>query len=266
MSVAWESAGELSVQGKTLEYACYGPEPAQAPTLILLHEGLGSTALWRSFPSELAQETGIGVFVYSRAGYGYSDLADLPRPLDYMTREAEDVLPELLDKINLSNGILVGHSDGASIAAIYAGSVADKRIKGVVLMAPHFFTEEMGLSAIAAARVEFDKGALRERMQKYHRDADNTFYGWNDSWLHPDFKQWNISAVLDQITVPVLAIQGSDDQYGTMAQIEVIKTRCHAPVESLILKNCRHSPFLEQKSSVLNAVSRFCEYVQGQIR
>lgn len=264
MSVAWESSGELSVQGKTLEYACYGPAPAQKPTLILLHEGLGSTALWRNFPSELSKATGFGVFVYSRAGYGFSDLADLPRPLNYMTREAEDVLPELLDRINLHSGILVGHSDGASIAAIYAGSVADKRINGVVLMAPHFFTEELGLDAIATARVEFDKGALRERMQKYHRDADNTFYGWNDSWLHPEFKHWNISGVLNQITVPVLAIQGSDDQYGTLAQIEVIKTRCPAPVDSLILKNCKHSPFLEQESSVLTAISRFCRSVQDQ--
>lgn len=261
MSFAWDSTGELSAQGKTLEYACYGPAPEQAPTLILLHEGLGSTALWRNFPSELAQATGFGVFAYSRAGYGFSDLADLPRPLNYMTREAEDVLPELLDSINLRHGLLVGHSDGASIAAIYAGSVADARIKGAVLMAPHFFTEEVALNAIAAARLEFVNGTLRERMQKYHRDVDNTFYGWNDSWLHPNFKQWNISAVLDKVTAPVLAIQGSDDQYGTEAQIEIIKTRCLAPVESLILKNCRHSPFLEQQSAVINAVSRFCEYL-----
>ncbi len=262
MSVAWESKGELSIQGKTLEYACHGPAPTQAPTLILLHEGLGSTALWRNFPDELAQATGFGVFVFSRAGYGFSDLADLPRPLNYMTREAEDVLAEVLDQINIRNGILVGHSDGASIAAIYAGSVVDERIKGVVLMAPHFFTEEPGLNAIAAARVEFEKGTLRERMQKYHRDVDNTFYGWNDSWLHPEFKQWNVSAVLDQITVPVLAIQGNDDQYGTLAQIEVIKTRCRAPVESLILENCRHSPFIEQATLVLNAIALFCEHVQ----
>jgi len=263
MRVAWQSSGRLEVAGKSLEYACYGPAPVRSPTIVLLHEGLGSTTLWRDFPSKLAQATGYGVFVYSRAGYGQSDLADLPRPLDYMTREAEEVLPGVLDAIDVTRGVLIGHSDGATIAAIYAGSVADYRLRGIVLMAPHFFTEDKTLKAIAAARIEFDGGSLRERMQKYHQNADNTFFGWSDAWLHADFKHWNVTDVIDYIRVPVLAIQGREDQYGTLAQLTELESRCYAPVESLILDNCRHTPFLDQELPVLQGVTAFCEQIES---
>ena len=258
MNTAWVPSGFLEVNGKSLEYACQGPAPDKAPTLILLHEGLGSTQLWRKFPGLLAQMTGFGVFAYSRAGYGQSDLADLPRPLNYMTQEAESTLPVVLDKIQLQQGVLLGHSDGASIAAIYAGNVSDERIKGTVLMAPHFFAEPISLNAIAVAKTEYENGVLRERMQRYHRDPDNTFYGWNDSWLHPEFKHWNVEDVLDRITAPILAIQGRQDQYGTLAQIETIASRCSATVETLILDNCKHAPFLEQEEAVLNSIKQFC--------
>jgi pimeloyl-ACP methyl ester carboxylesterase len=267
-------SGYLSVGGKSIEYGCWGPSPAQAPTLVLLHEGLGCTTLWRDFPNKLAEVTGLGVFAYSRAGYGQSDAADLPRPLDYMTLEATHVLPAVLDTIGVSSAVLVGHSDGASIAAIYAGSVSDRRVQdpvqcpvqglvqGLVLMAPHFFTEPMGLKEIAVAKSVYEAGNLKDKMSRYHADPDNAFRGWNDTWLHPDFASWNVSELIDDIRVPVLAIQGEDDQYGTMAQIEEIEKRCKAPVKTVILEECRHAPFLEQPERVLAECELFCSQLE----
>lgn len=259
MTAPWAASGRFEVGGKSLEYACHGPPPDDAPTLVLLHEGLGCVALWRDFPSRLINATGWGVFVYSRAGYGKSDWAELPRPLDYMTIEAMEVLPDVLDAIGFKNGVLVGHSDGATIAAIHAGLCDGQRVKGVILMAPHFFTEEMGLTEIAKAKTAYEAADLSVKLSKYHHDPDNAFFGWNDSWLHPDFRQWNVEAVIDQIQVPVLAIQGQQDQYGTLAQIEVIERRCPAPVEKLVLEACRHSPFLDQEAEVIDAMSRFLQ-------
>ena len=174
----------------------------------MLHEGLGCVALWRDFPRRLAAATGFGVFAYSRAGYGQSDPVPLPRPLDYMTREARETLPELLDAIGLRRGVLLGHSDGASIAAIYAGSVEDFRVRGLVLMAPHFFTEKGGLASIAAAREAYATSDLRAKLAKYHRDVDNAFRGWNDAWLDPGFKAWNIADAIDYLRVPALGDSG----------------------------------------------------------
>ncbi len=251
------ASGTLTAGGKTLECQCFGPSPAEASTIVLLHEGLGCLALWRDFPQRLAEATGKGVFVWSRAGYGKSDPADLPRPLDYMTREAVEVLPGLLETIGFRSGVLMGHSDGATIAAIYAGSIEDHRVRGLILMAPHFFTEEMGLAEIAQARVAFETGDLREKMMKYHDDPDNTFRGWNDAWLHPEFAKWDVSEVIDYLRIPTLAIQGRDDQYGTLAQIEEIETRSYAPVDTLILDGCRHAPHAEQPEAVLAAVAEF---------
>lgn len=253
----WKQAGFMVAGGKRLEYACYGPAPTEAPTIVMLHEGLGCIALWRDFPAAVAAATGMGVLVYSRAGYGQSDLADLPRPLDYMTREAVDVLPQVLDAVGVAQVVLMGHSDGATIAAIYAGSVVDMRVRGLVLMAPHFFTEPMGLAAIARAKDAYDTGDLRSKMAKYHRDPDNTFRGWNDSWLHPDFAAWNVSEAIDYLRIPTLAIQGEQDQYGTTAQIAELVDRSYAPVETLMLDDCRHAPFADQPGAVLDAVAQF---------
>lgn len=258
MTTNWKLSGMLTVAGKALEYACYGPSSNEDPTLVMLHEGLGCVELWRDFPEKLSEATGFGVFAYSRVGYGNSDLADLPRPLDYMTREAVDVLPEVLNAIGFKRGVLLGHSDGATIAAIYAGSIIDHRVRGLVLMAPHFFTEDMGLAEIAKAKEAFDQGSLSDRLAKYHRDPENTFRGWNDNWLHEDFKSWNVSEVIDYLRIPVLAIQGEDDQYGTLGQIEELQSRCYSPVDTLILEECRHSPHLDQCGKVLAAVEDFC--------
>ncbi|UWQ97298.1 alpha/beta hydrolase [Rhodobacteraceae bacterium M385] len=258
MSAPWAAEGRLQAAGKGLEYACWGPAPSDALTLVLLHEGLGCTALWRDFPQKLSEATGLGVLAYSRAGYGGSDPADLPRPLDYMTREATHVLPEVLDAAGIRRAVLVGHSDGATIAAIYGGSVQDHRVRGLALMAPHFFTEDMGLTEIAAAKVAYETTNLRDKMAKYHANPDNAFRGWNDSWLHPDFKAWNVSEVLDYIRVPILAIQGRQDQYGTLAQIEEVENRSYAPADTLLLDDCRHAPFLEQPKAVLAGLTGFC--------
>src|SRR5271165_5894344 len=184
--------GEVVVDGKRLEAVAYGPPPEKAPTIVMLHEGLGCVALWRDFPAQLAAVTGSGVFAYSRAGYGQSDPVDLPRPLDYMTREARLSLPAVLEAVRLERGILLGHSDGASIAAIYAGEHFDGRVKGLVLIAPHVFTEESGLAAIAEALCAYEEGDLRAKLAKYHADVDSAFCGWNAAWLDPGFKAWNI--------------------------------------------------------------------------
>ena len=254
-------AGEktsITVNGKALEAVSYGPSPSEAPTIVMLHEGLGCVALWRDFPQKLAETTGFGVFVWSRAGYGQSDPVDLPRPLDYMTREALDALPALLDTIGFQSGILLGHSDGASIASIYAGSVEDFRVRGLVLIAPHFFTEEGGLKAIAEARQAHENGELRGRLAKYHKDVDSAFRGWNDAWLDPGFKSWNIADSIDYLRIPVLAIQGADDQYGTLAQIAEIENRIYSPVDVEIIPDCRHSPHVDQPELTLAAVAEFC--------
>lgn len=258
---AWRdgAATSITVNGKTLEAVAYGPPPGEAPTIVMLHEGLGCIALWRDFPQKLAAATGFGVFAWSRAGYGGSDPVALPRPLDYMTREATEFLPGVLDAIGFRNGILLGHSDGASIAAIYAGGVEDFRVRGLVLMAPHFFTEAGGLASIAEAKKAYDDGDLRARLAKYHKNVDVTFRGWNDAWLDPGFEAWNIADSIDYLRIPVLAIQGADDQYGTLAQIREIETRIYSPVDVVIPPACRHSPFIDQPERTLAAVTEFCE-------
>lgn len=247
----------ITVNGRRLETSAWGGSPGEKPTIVLLHEGLGSIGLWRSFPEKLAELTGYCVLAYSRAGYGSSDPVELPRPLDYMTREAIEVLPGVLDAIGFKRGILLGHSDGASIAAIYAGGVKDLRVRGLCLISPHFFTEPMGLASIAEAKVQYEKTNLRERLAKYHANVDNAFWGWNGAWLDPGFKAWNIEDYIAYIRVPVLAIQGRDDQYGTLAQIEALETGCYAPVDAVILENCKHSPHVEQPERTLAAVSDF---------
>ncbi len=264
MAVAWMARppAPLRIDGVALEYACHGPAPATAPTIVMLHEGLGCVALWRDFPARLAARTGWGVFVFSRRGYGQSDPAALPRPPDFMTREATCVLPGLLDAIGLRRGVLLGHSDGATIAAIHAGSVPDHRVRGVILMAPHFFTEKMGLKEIERARTAWRSGDLRQRLARYHRDPRGAFCGWNDVWLDPGFRDWDVSDVLDHIRVPVLAIQGREDQYGTLAQIEVIEARTTAPVELLVLDGCRHAPHLDRPKATLEAVADFLARLQ----
>jgi pimeloyl-ACP methyl ester carboxylesterase len=188
--------GFLDLGSMRLEYRMVGPRPQAAPALVLLHEGLGSVAVWGSFPDELAAATGTGVFAYSRAGYGRSSPAKLPRPVSFMYDEATDVLPRVLDAIGFRRGLLVGHSDGASIAAICAGTVQDHRVRGLVLMAPHFITEDMGIAEIERARAAFEQGDLRGKLARLHADVDNAFYSWAGPWLDPEFRKWDLRDAL----------------------------------------------------------------------
>ncbi len=252
-----EDSGFLDIGSQHLEYRMIGPRPEKAPTLVLLHEGLGCVGLWNDFPAKLAHATGCGVFVYSRAGYGQSSPVPLPRPLSYMHDEAREVLPRLLDAIGFQRGLLIGHSDGASIAAIYAGSHQDHRLGALVLIAPHFFTEDPGIASIEQARVAYESDDLRPRLARWHADVDNAFKGWNGAWLDPDFRKWDITEFLAYIRVPILIVQGEDDQYGTVKQIEAAQQECYCPVEVALLPGARHSPQREAPELTLKAISEF---------
>jgi pimeloyl-ACP methyl ester carboxylesterase len=249
--------GFLHIADSDLEYRMIGPQPSEAPTIVMLHEGLGSAALWGDFPDRLQASTGMGVFVYSRAGYGASTSVTLPRPLDYMSREALDVLPALLDAIGFQRGVLLGHSDGASIAAIYAGGTNDHRVRGVVLMAPHFVVEDVSVASIAAIKQTYETTDLRAKLMRWHRDVDNAFYGWNGAWLDPGFRQWDISEYLAYIRVPVAILQGEDDQYGTVRQIEIAREECYCPVDVTLIPQCGHSPQREAAELALVTISEF---------
>jgi pimeloyl-ACP methyl ester carboxylesterase len=249
--------GFLDLAPMRLEYRMSGPRPDAAPTIVMLHEGLGSVDLWGSFPDDLKAATGAGVFVYSRAGYGKSTGAKLPRSTRFLDEEARLVLPRVLDAIGFQRGLLLGHSDGASIATIYAGSVQDHRVRGLVLIAPHFFTEEKGLAEIRRAKKSFESGALRERLDSWHADVDTAFHSWNEPWLDPDFEKWDITEALGYIRVPILIVQGENDQYGTMRQLDAAKDECFCPVETVVLPGIRHIPHREAPEPTLNAIADF---------
>jgi pimeloyl-ACP methyl ester carboxylesterase len=250
-------SGFLTLNTQRLEYRMIGPRPDQAPAIVMLHEGLGSVGLWNDFPDKLQQATGLGVFVYSRTGYGQSSPFALPRPLTYMHDEARDVLPALLDAIGFTRGLLLGHSDGASIAAIYASTHQDHRLGGLILIAPHFFTEDMGISAIAEARKAYETGDLRARLSRWHANVDSAFLGWNGAWLDPQFRKWDITEQLAYIRVPMLIVQGEGDQYGTVKQIEAAQQDCYCPVEVALLRGAKHNPQREAPETTLAVISEF---------
>jgi pimeloyl-ACP methyl ester carboxylesterase len=249
--------GFLRIGASDLEYRMLGPLPADAPTIVMLHEGLGAVGLWGDFPEKLQAATGAGVFLYSRAGYGASTPAKLPRPLDYMQSEALDVLPRLLDAIGFRRGLLLGHSDGASIAAIYAGSHQDHRVQGVVMIAPHFIVEDISVNSIAEIRMAYESTELKAKLARWHQNVDNAFYGWNGAWLDPQFRHWDISEYLAYIRVPVAIVQGVDDRYGTLRQVEIAQQECYCPVDATMLPGVGHSPHREAPGPTLQAVTEF---------
>ena len=255
--VTIDDEGALEIGGARLEYRMVGQRPAEAPTLVLLHEGLGSAATWGTFPDELAARTGAGVFTYSRAGYGRSSAAALPRPLRYMHDEAETVLPEVLERIGFRRGLLVGHSDGASIAALYLGARQDHRVRGLVLIAPHFVVEDESIAAIRDAKRAFESGDLKPRLGRWHDDVDRTFRGWNDAWLDPRFRGWDISDALGYVRVPLQIVQGEADPYGTSRQIRIAEEECYCPVEVTLLPGIGHDPAREAAEPTLAAVAEF---------
>jgi pimeloyl-ACP methyl ester carboxylesterase len=249
--------GFLELAPLRLEYRMIGPRPDAAPTIVMLHEGLGSVGLWGAFPEALATATGAGVFVYSRTNYGRSSPGKLPRTVHFMHEEALDVLPRVLAAIGFERGILFGHSDGASIATIYAGSVQDHRVRGLVLMAPHFFAEDMGLAQIRSTNEDYLSGNLREKLKRWHADVDSAYQSWSGPWLAPEFRVWDITETLGYIRVPILIIQGADDQYGTLKQIEVAQQECYCPVEAAILPGVRHSPHRDAPAATRDAAAAF---------
>jgi pimeloyl-ACP methyl ester carboxylesterase len=252
--------GMLDLGDEALEYRMIGPRPDAAPTIVMLHEGLGSVTTWGEFPQKLAEKTGAGVFVFSRAGYGQSSTVPLPRPLDYMQREATEVLPKLLDAIGFKRGILLGHSDGATIAACYAGSVQDHRVRGLVLMAPHFFMEQSNIDAIRKTVASYES-ELRPRLARHHADVDVAFMGWSGAWLDPGFLKFDITDALAYIRVPVLVIQGAADPYGTLAQLRVVEEECYCPVETLVLESVGHAPHRENPAETLGRIGEFADQI-----
>lgn len=249
--------GWIELAGQRLETAWWGEGPETAPTIVLLHEGLGCIALWRKFPAQLAAATGCGVFAWSRRGYGASSPIMLPRPISYMHDEAREWLRPVLDAAGVRRCILLGHSDGGSIAAIYAGSVQDPRVQGLALLAPHFFVEEVSLAGIREARERFLASDLRTRLARYHKDADGAFWGWNRAWLNPAFRDWNIEAEVARIQIPMLILQGTSDPYGTVEQLRRAERLARGPVEGVVLNGIGHAPHLEATEATVAAVADF---------
>jgi pimeloyl-ACP methyl ester carboxylesterase len=250
-------SGRLDLGDSQLEYRLWRQRPDAAPSLVLLHEGLGCVGLWGDFPARLAAATGRTVFAYSRAGYGGSSPVALPRPLDYMQREARDSLPRVLDAIGFQRGALVGHSDGASIAAVHAGALRDPRVRAVSLIAPHFVVEEMTIAAIKLAREAYEGGDLRRKLMRWHSDVDVAFRGWNDAWLDPKFRAWDISSFLPEIVAPVQIIQGDADPYGSARQIDVARKGLPAPPNVALLPGVGHAPHKEATEATLEHIRRF---------
>jgi len=251
------------VDGKRLETLWIEPRDTTGETIVMLHEGLGSIALWKDFPSRLAARTGCRVLVYSRYGHGNSTKLAEPRPFDFMHHEGEVVLPDLLDKLHIEQPILLGHSDGGSIALIFAGRFPD-RTRALILQAPHVFVEDLSVTSIAAAKVAYETTDFRDKLGRYHANVDATFRGWNDIWLDPQFRSWNIESYLEPICCPVLCIQGEQDEYGTPAQVKAIGAQV-ADAEIVMLPNCKHSPHRDQSEATLEKMSEFVERVGGGV-
>lgn len=248
----------LAAGGARLEARMIPGSHEDSPTLVFLHEGLGSVGMWRDFPDRVAKATGMGALVYSRRGYGGSDPVVLPRSVRFMHDEAYEVLPAVLDAAAITKAILVGHSDGGSIALLHAARFGPPRPVAVIAMAPHVFVEDVALANIRKARDAYEHGDLRSKLARYHGDnVDGAFLGWNRIWLDPEFRAWNIEDELPKITVPMLLIQGKDDEYGTLAQLESISRHARAPVETCILDACGHSPHRDQAERVTAAMTAF---------
>lgn len=254
---ALDTSGWLEIAGQRLEYRWFGPGPEAAPTLVMLHEGLGSADLWGDLPARLAAISGAGVLAYSRAGYGASTTVPLPRPFDYMHTEALDVLPRVLDAVGFRRGVLVGSSDGASIATIHAGGIADPRVLGISLTAPHFIVEDETAAGAAAATLAYELGDLKPKLARWHQDVDAAFYGWNRTWTNPAFRAWSIVEYLRTIRIPVQILQGERDEYATIRQIEIAKQECKGPVEATLLSGVGHTIYRDAPEVTLAALNAF---------
>lgn len=254
--ISQDLAGFIEAAGDRLEYRRIPARRDDGPTLVFLHEGLGCVALWKDFPDRLAAATGCGALLYSRRGYGGSSSVTPPRPIDYLHHEADSVLPAVLDAFGLTDVVLVGHSDGASIALLAVAGDLAPRVRLAIAEAPHVLVEDITIAGIQAARETYRNGGFRERLKRLHGDnADGAFRGWNDTWLTPAFRHWNIEDRLPRIRTPLLVIQGVDDEYATAAQYESIATRSGGPVSVLRLDECGHTPHRDQADRVLAAMA-----------
>lgn len=279
----------VTAGGRRLEYEWVGPGPGEAPTLVFLHDGLGCTETWRDVPAEVAAAVGCGALVYSRAGYGGSDPSPGPWAREFMHHEALVVLPELLGALGVCDGFLVGHSDGASISLLYAGLAYPRGgagggntgagegdagagaeggagrggppagwLRGLVLEAPHVFVEPISLESIAKVPVLYSEPELARKMERFHgAKAADCLASWAEVWLRPEFRSWNIEAVLPRVRQPVLVIQGEDDAYGTLAQLRTVEAGCGGEVEAVVVPRCGHTPHRQQRAVTLAAMTAF---------
>ncbi len=248
----------FEVAGQSLDVLRLPGEAQKAPTLVMLHEGLGSIGLWRDLPARLVDRTGCSVLAYSRHGNGFSSVLERPRNASYMHDEALTVLPALLEHAGVERPLILGHSDGASIALIFAGAYP-QHAAGLVLLAPHVFVEECSLRSIAQIAQNYRAGPLRERMARHHRDVDRTFFGWNDIWLDHSFRDWNIEEYLPSIAAPVIMVQGRNDEYGTMAQLDTIERGLRVRVDRIELDDCGHSPQRDRPGAIESIVAAFAQ-------
>ncbi|MCW5772848.1 MAG: alpha/beta hydrolase [Rhodospirillaceae bacterium] len=255
----------VTAGGHRLDYVWVGEGAADAPVVVMLHEGLGSVALWRDFPQAVHAATGLRVLVYSRWGYGQSDpIPQGPRPIDYMNPEGRETLPELLRALGIARPILVGHSDGGSIALINAGSGIGPAPLGVVTMAAHVFVETVSTISIAKARVAYEEADLRAKLGRFHADVDGAFYSWNCTWLLPAFiRGFNIEEDVTRIRCPLMAIQGAQDEYGTVKQLDSIRAKSGGAAEIVLIPDCRHSPHRDQRDATLAAIARHVARATG---
>ena len=244
------------IQGRRIEYRMLPGEAGAGATLVFLHEGLGSVQLWRDFPDKVATRLGLPALVYSRFGYGQSDGLIARNTPRFMHDEALDVLPVLLDRLGIERPVLIGHSDGASIALIHAAA-SGRPVHGLVLMAPHVFVEPICLESIARIRDTYFNTDLKQRLARHHAHVDDAFLGWADTWLLPEFRSWSIEDLLPAVHQPMLLIQGLDDAYGTLAQLDRIEARVQGLVSRLALADCGHSPQRDQEAAVLQAIAMF---------
>ena len=289
---AERAPASFEVAGQRLEYRWIGPQPAEAPTIVFLHEGLGCVGMWRDFPDRVAGETGCGALVYSRRGYGASDPVGGPRPVRFMHDEALQILPLVIARFKLRDVILFGHSDGASIGIVYAGA-HPRSVRGLVLEAPHVFVEPVCIESISRVAKQFcsaesaatpvldpqaslptprmddttlqkndtyedEMAGMRHRLARHHgANTDSMFQTWAEVWLNPEFQHWNIEEYLSPIEAPLLVIQGKEDEYGTLKQVDAVVTQARGPAESLLLADCGHSPHRDQPDRVMSSTRRF---------
>lgn len=251
------------LSGGVVEYRMILGDALRGPPLVFLHEGLGSATLWRDFPDKLAKRLGTPALIYSRFGYGQSEGLASPRAPSFMHDEALVVLPELLDQLGIDRPLLIGHSDGASIALIHAAST-NRNVAGLVLMAPHVMVEPVTVESIARITELYETTDLRERLARYHAHVDDAFLGWARIWLSPAFRGWSLAAEVQRLRVPTLAIQGANDEYGTLAQLDAISKAAPTAVERLVLDRCGHAPHRDHEATVIDAISVFLTKLSPQ--